>query len=616
MANEDIIRKNIKNVESTTDANTIKQRFENSLKAVNNLFKNKPPIYATWIRIQFGMSDPLIFDSTSTAMNENLIASLSINQNGSGTVNSFTLTVKYDPFKYGQNTSDKIEALDDLVAQALSVDFDSDLDRFRGLIQYGYSGTDTDTNLISPLMEFQLTKATSNTKFSTGITTYTFEGTSYAGVYCDVTANIGQMTNWKLIDIVTWHLYYYFGSIDHQPYGYDGKTPPADFAAGYAIDIPESYYQDENTVVVPEVNAQSDVSVWGFCLNLLQEYPLTQAEIDSGNYDNLESMDVRERPRNVMYITDEDGCKTIHVRHIAPMEEETEDGLQMIDFDFTWGDRDNKNNLIKEWAPQVDLTTYLIRKCDLTVKKKQLEDSMSQELQELEQNRGSYKDIVNKTYEVIPYPGGPPSSVKVTTEVVSSGEEQYNKKKQEIIDKYYDQMVQLSDQPQEMYNAEITLQGIPMDAPLAVGIRIKPKVLESVSRTAGYYYITTCSSTIDTKGNFSTTLGLFRMRGLSETTFTSSKILAAKKEAEKSEYTNSNNSSNAITSTVIPIDDEEYQDEITNNGRIPNYRQPTNPLWGNTSGWTVDSGNTNITEYKAWRDGAGNIVTDNLPKRN
>lgn len=573
MANEQVIRKNIKNVLSTTDAEIIKQRFQNSLNAVNNLFQNKPSVYATWIRFQIGVSDPIIFDSTSTSMSENLISTLTYKQNGTGTANTFSIIIQYDPFKTGQDPTGTLEQLDYLVAQALEVDYDSDLDRFRGYFQFGYSGTDSDTNLISPLMEFYLTSANSSTSFSTGITTYTFEGTSYAGIYCDVTANIGQMNNWRLVDIITWHLYLYFGNIEYQPHGYDGQTPPKSYAAGYAIDIPDEYYEDGNTVVIPEVGAKSNVSVWQFCMDLLQQYPLTQSEIDSGNYDNFESMDTRKRPRNVMYITDEGNKKTIHVRHIVPMETEESD---MINYTFTWGDQ--KTNIIKEWTPQVDLTTYLIRKCELEAKKKTIEESMSEELQQLDQDRGSFKDKVIFGVGVSD-PTGSNSSQRL---IYQSAEDQYNKKREEIINKWYDEMLDLTQEPQELYNASITLQGIPVDAPLAVGIKVVPKVLESTSRTAGYYYITTCETKISSKGLFTTTLGLFRMRGLNEQTFTSSKILAAKKESEKSQYTNSSNSSNAITSTTVP---QGYDEDTTSSMEIPYYRRdpiknPTESLFG------------------------------------
>lgn len=574
MANEQIIRKNIKNIDSTTNQTILQTRFENSLNAVNNLFQNQPPVYATWIRFQIGKSNPLIFDSSSTSTQENVIASLSVNQNGSGTANNFILTVQYDPFKYGQTPSDKLEQLDYIVSEALQLDWNSDLNKLRGTVQYGYSGLDNDTNMISPSYEFFLVKAESNTNFSTGIITYTFEGVSMLGMYCDVTANTGECNGWGLMDLVCWHLYYYFGDYNNRPRNYGSDTYPVSYSPGYVIDIPDELFEDQ--ITLSEVPAQNDVSIYNYCLNYLQQNPLTQSEIDSGNYDNMDQLSYRERPRNIMYITDEEGVKTIHIRHIVPKEQKDTD---MLNFVFTWGDQ--KSNLIKEWNPDVDLYVYLTQRCAVKAQQAVFEQSLSDALQELEQRKGSFETVITYSNPV-PTPGKTTSIVKK----IITPESQYNYEKQQIIDEYQKKVLDIPKEPQEFYTAEIVLQGIPADPPIGSAITIKPKVLESTSRTAGIYYITGCTSEINNDGKFSTTLQLMRMRGLNEATYQSSALLAAKREQEKDEYTNSNNSTSAIASTEVIVPSQDIP--TSDNPAIPNYRQPIkNPLLNSNNQWKL-----------------------------
>ena len=62
----------------------------------------------------------------------------------------------------------------------------------------------------------------------------------------------------------------------------------------------------------------------------------------------------------------------------------------------------------------------------------------------------------------------------------------------------------------EYYNSSMTLVGIPSDIPLNIMLKIKPKILESVSRTQGTYYVTGAKDSINTNGLFTTTIDLFR----------------------------------------------------------------------------------------------------------
>ena len=109
---------------------------------------------------------------------------MSLQKNGSGTANAFTLKINYDPFNHGQNTTDKIEALDSLIADMTSYDIDEDNQgKFRGYLQYGYNYTE-DQNMISPKYELIISKANSSVDWSSGITVYTFEGVSYLAPSC------------------------------------------------------------------------------------------------------------------------------------------------------------------------------------------------------------------------------------------------------------------------------------------------------------------------------------------------------------------------------------------------------------------------------------------------
>ena len=75
-------------------------------------------------------------------------------------------------------------------------------------------------------------------------------------------------------------------------------------------------------------------------------------------------------------------------------------------------------------------------------------------------------------------------------------------------------MGKLSDQAFEMYNATLTILGIPCDPPLACEIQVIPRILESTSRTQGVYMINACTDNITTKGVFTSSLKLTRVRSL------------------------------------------------------------------------------------------------------
>lgn len=65
---------------------------------------------------------------------------------------------------------------------------------------------------------------------------------------------------------------------------------------------------------------------------------------------------------------------------------------------------------------------------------------------------------------------------------------------------------------QTPFDAQITLVGIPADPPLGAQIVIQPRILETVSRTAGVYMITGCKDVISTNGLYTTTLDVYRIK--------------------------------------------------------------------------------------------------------
>ena len=76
----------------------------------------------------------------------------------------------------------------------------------------------------------------------------------------------------------------------------------------------------------------------------------------------------------------------------------------------------------------------------------------------------------------------------------------------------------------EMYDATLTLIGIPADIPLCAEITIMPRILESVSRTAGIYMVQGGTDRIVTNGAFTSDLKLLRIRGLSDPPISRTKV--------------------------------------------------------------------------------------------
>lgn len=485
------ISRNFSNVATITDQSQLASRFTNMINKVNNMINTQGPIYAPWIIFQVGVNEPIMFNTATTEMKQNLIAELSMDKCGAGTVNTFNLTVKYDPFNHGQNPSDQIEALDDLIGDAMSYDFDDDNTRIRGFIQYGYNYTE-DLDMISPKYQFILTKATSDIEWSSGMTVYNFEGVSELGTDCNFQANFDAIENWNLLELVNWILYYYYGDENNPPSRIGKGTATSGSGLNYKIDIPDKLFEDAPTI---SEEAQSELSPWTYCNNLLQKYVSKSDEsVD------MSTVKESERPRYVMYVTEGDGGPTIHINYIRPKDSEIN---TKINWDFTWNKTDK--NIVQSWNPEVDLYFYLIQKAQLKREQSKIDEAMSAELSRLEEYRAAI--------DTIPV-AGPTLSGKPLTIKNQNADSQVQQLKDEIIAKYNEKLKEVTNQAFEMYSATITLIGIPADPPLCAEIRVIPRILESVSRTAGVYMIASCTDNISTRGVYTTQLKLNRIRSI------------------------------------------------------------------------------------------------------
>lgn len=455
--------RNFKNISATTTPSKMAAKYTTMLNAISNMITKEGPVYSTWIRFQIGKTNPIQFDSTSNNKKENMIAGLTFNKKGAGVVNDFELVIRYDPFDYGQNTKDKIELLDELIAEAMSYDMHKDLDRMRGFIQYGYN-CPTDSTLISPKYQFILTNASSSVDWSTGIAEYTFEGTTDLAADANFTTSLPKFENEYLIDIVTTVLWAFYGKKSEEPVH---KAKGVDFHEnewGYKIEV-----DDELRLQSPQIDvaAVSKQSPWLYVKNLLDSN--MSAEDQTLEVYQSDKITQDQKPRYTMFITDEAGAQTIHIGYVSPKEQ----GKNVkINYDFTWGMK-SQRNLVVKWNPETDLRLYLLQQA---VKKRN--DVL---LKEDIAKSDSFMDLMNKSYL-------------------------------ENADVY------------EMYDATLTLVGIPADIPLCAEVTVMPRILESVSRTAGIYMVQGGTDRITTNGAFTSDLKLLRIRGLSDPPISRTKV--------------------------------------------------------------------------------------------
>lgn len=467
-------RTNIKNVSASTSQTEMVTNLKNMINNVTNMLDREGPIYTTWIKFQIGENEnPLIFDSSSTNPQKNLIAQLDFNKSGAGVTNDFTLLIQYDPFNMGQaSNQDTIEKLDEYVAKVISSTIGDDVGSLIGYIQYGYNSV-SDSSLVSPRYEFFITNATTEVKFESGLSTYTFTGTSTIAADCDNVTNFPARENANILQVIEETLYYWYGTEEY-PAPHVQGIKPTNNDYKYKINIEDNLYNDSLTGQT--IDAATGVTPWAYCDSILNKYYLTDSESKSELYQDVENLSYALRPRFVMYIDDAE--KTIRVTHVVPKLYQDEDGnvkydyseksLLSLDYTFSWGY--NKQNLVVGWKPEAQTYLYLIRRA----RKLRLEEQL---------NKAKMSNDINAD---------------------------------ETIKELQEELTNVNDDLNEMFDAQLQTIGIPADVPIGVEVGIEPHILETVSRLAGIFVIVGASDTITSNGIFSTTYKLFRIRGFND----------------------------------------------------------------------------------------------------
>lgn len=504
--------RNFKNNGFALSVNELSSVYNNTLRKVCNMIEKQGPIYSTWIRFQIGHNKPIIFDTSSTNNKENLIADLRMEKSGNGIANTFTLTVRYDPFNFGQNTQDKIEALDDLLARAMIYDLgDTDnldnLEDLHGYIQYGYNYTE-DANLVSPKYIMMITDAKSRVEWSSGITTYTFEGCSFLALDCEFTADfdaVAEEDNKGLIDYINETLYYYYGDSAHKPSHISSdETYGGSFR--YRIVIPEKLFEDQPTFTA---DAVTGISPWTYCKNLLQG-KMSKSDAESETYKDSATI---IKPRYSMFISDAN--QTIYVNYVSPLNDKY---IEKVDYTFTWS-TDLTTNIVTAWNPNVDLKQYLIQRASrarINSQNLSTYDDMLEMANDYENNVKFNPETMvegsgGRVYMKEEY-GGADVSAFFNYDGPSETDREYLRN--EAIEGYKEAADEVSSEVYEMYDAELETIGIPADPVLLAEVKVVPRILESVSRTAGYYIIQGCTDEIDNRGRYTSILKLFRMKNL------------------------------------------------------------------------------------------------------
>lgn len=504
--------RNFKNNGFALSVNELSSVYNNTLRKVCNMIEKQGPIYSTWIRFQIGHNKPIIFDTSSTNNKENLIADLRMEKSGNGIANTFTLTVRYDPFNFGQNTQDKIEALDDLLARAMIYDLgDTDnldnLEDLHGYIQYGYNYTE-DANLVSPKYVMMITDAKSRVEWSSGITTYTFEGCSFLALDCEFTADfdaVAEEDNKGLIDYINETLYYYYGDSAHKPSHISSdETYGGSFR--YRIVIPEKLFEDQPTFTA---DAVTGISPWTYCKNLLQG-KMSKSDAENETYKDSATI---IKPRYSMFISDAN--QTIYVNYVSPLNDKY---IEKVDYTFTWS-TDLTTNIVTAWNPNVDLKQYLIQRASrarINSQNLSTYDDMLEMANDYENNVKFDPETMiegsgGKVHMKEEY-GGADISAFFNYDGPNEIDREYLRN--EAMEGYKEAADQLNSEVYEMYDAELETIGIPADPVLLAEVKVMPRILESVSRTAGYYIIQGCTDEIDNRGRYTSTLKLFRMKNL------------------------------------------------------------------------------------------------------
>lgn len=521
----------------SADSGKLAQRFDTMIKNVKQMVKEEGPIYHTWISFQVGgYDDPVIFNTDTTNPNQNCIATLTIDKTGADVANSFTLQVIFDLFNYGQESTNQIEKLDLYLANALSYNIEND-DTLKGYLQYGYVSTSTDLDLSSPFYSYYITDAKSNINTASGIAQYTFEGVTTISKDCEFSANIEKYdTNWKLLDVVEWTIFYHYGDNEHKPANTIGTCKDNEYK--YRIDIPQDLYDQNKELTVGYVNDNkpldaTNINPIKYVEELLEKFPLTKSEMDSGVWNNWQDLSYNKRPRYDWYITDDDGVKTWHLTHYCPgvknskgeliteeMDIKTGDYNYELSEPITWGLQDK--NIVINWAPQVDLKPFIIRQASYQRAQQQLNNSSG------EVNLDSITDE------------------EIKQDIKEAVENNTIRQEASIVQEYYD--------------ATITLLGIPAAPPVNMRMKIIPRILESISRTQGTYLIKKCSDKITNRGVYTTELELFRVDNIDES------YANLQKQIQEQEKEKQNVSENGTTRVYTDL--YNYEDVSTEEAKI------------------------------------------------
>lgn len=538
--NDNIISKNFVNKELKLDSAEQATVFEYTMNQVNKMINQKQPTYSPWIRITLGDDDAtsVTFNTASTSLKQNLIVSLSIDKTSAGTCNQFTLNVYYDPFNMGQEAANAVNGLDDIIAKALEFDLSdtSGANNLTATIQYGYNNTG-DEDIVSPKYKLFLTNATCDTEFASGLTTYTFEGCSMLGPECDLSVEFPAFEDKKLVQTVANILYQYYGDPSDTSVKVDSGITPREASPKYKINIPDSLYNTSPTI---SRNATTTASPFNYCTTLLKGQ-MTTDDQNSNEYSDTSKLKYNQIPRYSLSISDSN--KSIDLSYISP--KDTRDNSQNISIStpFTWSTQ--QPSIVAKWKPEVDLRLYLIQKAKL-LNAKTLIDNLSNGSETLTEEGVS---SATKSLSTLSSSFGIPDTWSDKISAASSSEE----KAKIISDAVYEiQLKYLNSTVAEMYNAELTLVGIPADIPNCCELTIIPRVLESVSRTSGIYYVIGATDNINSDGTFVTILKLMRCRAIDEKyEFDTS---AAAKAAESSTDNNKNNTDHS--SGELTIEDE------------------------------------------------------------
>lgn len=517
---------------ATMNQVTMAANFENTLKRVNNMIK-KDSAYSVWIRMVIGKgSNQIVFDSSSTNKEENIVMSLDYEKSGVGSANQFTFKVAFDLFNYGQQTKGAVEQLDELLYNAMNISgLGSNISESNILnckFQYGYNILG-DTQIVSPLYEGMITDIVPSVDYTNGKTYYTISGSSFV-----INTSTGQGYNfsaignvetgeggWNGMDLILWILWYYHGNNSTVDMiwdkGYKNNLENhstdwyGDLVDKFNIDIPEDLRNSASNVCMEAVSGVTAIDYCKMVLDKVKNTADPRYNAEKGDY-NLK--DGENPPKYILYMTDSGGSgrATIHIAYIGTPSDYTAAGVKTINFPFEWFNR--TNNIVLKWNPEVNLISYLIARGQ--AKNKSIIEGLRDKAQ---QNVENAQDTIKNT--VIPKPiYGPVQNpeatnasfaekFKKTMETLSSAAKMLASN-QALIEDYDTQLSGLQDENIEYYNSEITLVGIPSDIPLNVLLKIKPKILESVSRTQGTYYITGSSDSISTSGLFTTTIKIFR----------------------------------------------------------------------------------------------------------